>query len=299
MRIEAVAALLTACLLSGSGMVAQQYNAVQGYNYAGSLGAGSNPAAIVNTPYPWDVTIAGLQVQYQTNAVRILDYSLIGSPARSKFQVIGGEFARFGCSVSNANIFNTRIAWGRKRAVAFGANIRTFSDIKTSEYSYKDTVSSIGSYVELNRQNGPFTGELRNSSILELFASYGQTIVDRAGYRLNAGVTVKINRGISGFRADVDDVDMVTINSGDQTDYLLNQGGFTYSYSSNYDRWNDQVSDKNNISEFLKATKTGFSFGIGVELLVKSGISSGMEDEEAYYDYDWKIGVSLMDMGTL
>jgi hypothetical protein len=73
---------------------AQDYHAIQGSNYAGALGVHNNPASIVNTPYPWDVTLFGLQAKYQTNAVRILDYSLLSSPVNSKFMIKGGQFSR-------------------------------------------------------------------------------------------------------------------------------------------------------------------------------------------------------------
>ncbi len=39
---------------------------------------------------------------------------------------------------------------------------------------------------------------MTTSSWLELFGSYAQTIVDNERSRLNAGITVKVSRGLSG-----------------------------------------------------------------------------------------------------
>ncbi len=40
---------------------AQNYHAMEGSPFAGSLGVANNPASIVNTPYPWDVTLFSFQ----------------------------------------------------------------------------------------------------------------------------------------------------------------------------------------------------------------------------------------------
>ncbi|MBC7423753.1 MAG: hypothetical protein H7334_09900, partial [Ferruginibacter sp.] len=45
-----------AALLLFNCLAAQNYHAINGSSYAGSLGVGNNPASIVHVPYAWDVT---------------------------------------------------------------------------------------------------------------------------------------------------------------------------------------------------------------------------------------------------
>src|SRR5580698_3880781 len=48
---------------------AQDYQAVKGSSYAGALTVSDNPASILSTPYPWDITIFSAQLKNSTNAV--------------------------------------------------------------------------------------------------------------------------------------------------------------------------------------------------------------------------------------
>ncbi len=285
------------CLAVGR-LGAQDYHAIQGSNYAGSLGVSNNPASMLNTPYSWDVTVAGIQAKYQTNAVRIYDYSLLSSPAASKYSFINGQFARNGRSQANLNLLNARVAWGRTRAIALGANIRSFANISTSEYNYADTITSAYSFFSMNEGTGPYDGKLSSSNLLEFYLSYGQTLIDRPAFRLNGGLTAKINRGLAGLRTDLRNISHTTQVEAEGKEYYLNGGDLIYGYSSNFDYLDDNKSGSANTVDFLKATRTGFSMDVGLELLIKpQDIVSPFEADEAYYDYDWKISASVLDLG--
>lgn len=52
----------------------QNYHAVEGTPDAGSMGVANNPASILSTPYPWDVTIFSVQVKNTTNALVLHDF---------------------------------------------------------------------------------------------------------------------------------------------------------------------------------------------------------------------------------
>ncbi|KIC92816.1 hypothetical protein [Flavihumibacter solisilvae] len=276
----------------------QDYHAIQGSNHAGALGVHNNPASIVNTPYPWDLTLAGIQAKYQTNAVKVIDYSLVTSVLNSKFMVLNGQFKRFGDEQANLNLLNGRIALGRRRAIAFGANLRSASNVRTEEYNYIDSIDNINQFLALNTQTGPFDARFRSSSLFELYLAYAQTVWENTNYRLNGGLTVKINRGVSGVRAEVNNIRHRTTVVNDQTEYVLNGGSFAYAYSSNFDKWDNSRDNNSNLKEFLKATRTAFSFDAGLELLIRpEDVPGFMADEEAYYDYDWKISASLIDFG--
>lgn len=291
--------LLICILVSTSGyLIAQDYHAISGSNYAGALGVHNNPASIVNTPYPWDITLVGLQAKYQTNAIKVVDYSLLSSPAQSKFFVSGGNYARKGNEQLNLNLLNTRFAWGKKTAFAFGANLRSFANIRSSEYNFSDSIETVNELFALNPGNTPLEASMRTSSWIELYGSVGRTLFEEPGFRINAGLTAKVNRGIGGGRLDVTGMyrDRTIVNGEPQ--YSLRDGQFAYGYSSNFDRWNSDRSTTENLREVLLTTRMGLSLDAGLEVLIKpSGEPGFMEDEESYYDYDWKFGASLIDLG--
>lgn len=285
--------------VSGAMMVcAQDYHAITGSNYAGSLGVHDNPAAIVNTPFPWDITLGGIQVKYQTNAITVVDYSLLSSPYDSKFIINSGYDKRYGNAQVNLNLLNARMALGRKKGIAFGANLKSFSHVKTGPYNFIDTIQNIHDFFSLNPGPEPFNASIRSSTLVELYGSYAQTIWDGPATRFNGGLTVKINRGLSGARTDVTDVTRSRQSVNGQEENVLTGGSFAYGYSSNYDRWDDSRSGAGNLKEFLGTTRAGFSFDAGFELLIKPPGEPGyMEEEESWFNYDWKLGVSVLDAG--
>lgn len=300
MRAVTMKKWMLVCLLAGiAGSVnAQDFHAVAGSNYAGALGVHNNPASIVNTPYPWDIALVGVQAKYQTNAIKVVDYSLLSSPTQSKFFVSNGNYARKGNEQLNLNLLNTRFAWGKKTGIAFGANLRSFAHISTAAYNFNDSIETVNELFALNPGNTPLEARMRTSSWIELYGSIGRTIIDEPGYRLNAGVTAKVNRGIAGGRADITGMyrDRTIVNGEPQ--YSLREGQFAYGYSSNFDRWEDSRSATENLRELLLTTRMGLSLDAGLELLIKPAGEPGyMEDEEAYYDYDWKLGASVLDLG--
>lgn len=290
--------LLIAITIGFTRLLAQDYHAITGSNYAGALSVHNNPASIVNIPYPWDVTLAGLQAKYQTNVIRVVNYSLLSSPASSEFFITSGEYARRGNEQLNLNLLNTRLALGKKTVLALGANLRSFANISTSSYNYSDSIETVNELFALNPGNTPLEARMRTSSWVELYGAIGRTLFDEPGFRINAGLTMKVNRGIGGARLELDGMylDRTIVNGAPQ--YALREGQFAYGYSSNIDRWNSGRTTTENLREVLTATRMGLSLDAGLELLIKpQGTPGFMEDEETYYDYDWKIGASLLDLG--
>lgn len=285
-------------ILAGMSFIsrAQDYHAIAGSNYAGALGVHNNPASIVNTPYPWDITLVGLQAKYQTNAIRVMDYSLLSKATQSKYYVSSGNFSRKGNEQFNLNLLNTRFAWGRKTAFAFGANLRSFADVKSSKYNYVDTIVSVNEFFSLNPGADLLSVKARTSTWLELYGSVARTIIEHPEYRLNAGVTAKVNRGLAGGRGDVVDMRRERVLVGDEQQYILRDGRFSYGYSANIDRWNSNNSTMQNLRNLFSGSYMGLSMDAGLELLIKP-VSGPMDDEESYYDYDWKIGASFLDVG--
>ncbi len=278
-------------------VVAQDYHAVQGSSYAGSLGVLNNPASIVNTPYKWDLTVLGMQAQTSTNVVTIYNYSYRSSPANSLYYVSGGDYARYAKTNINLNLFNARIALGRKQSIAFGANLESYTNLSTGSYNFIDTLHNSSQFFALNQPGTKLNFNLLSSTWIELYGTYARTIYDDEHSRLNVGATLKLSRGISSAYARLDNGQFASTVQGNQTVYTLTGANLVYGYSSNFDQWQKGNSNGANINNLLAYTQGGASFDLGLEYLVKPQGTASFEDGENYYDYDWKFGIALLDMG--
>jgi hypothetical protein len=279
-----------------SSAYSQNYHAVNGSSFAGSLGVGNNPASIVNTPFAWDVNVFSTQLKYSTNAIKIYNYSLISSPANSEYVIMPGEFARRAIFNFNTNILNARIALNRRKAFAIGANLRGYGQANLNTLNYNDTLETVRDFTKIN-DNKSLSGKFTSSAWLELFATYSQTIWDGPASRLNAGITVKVMRGISGAHVQAENLRTEKILLPEGQVYQLVNGSATYGYSSNYDQWKKEKSSSQNLRDFFNYSQSGAAIDIGVEYLIKSQSVQSFYDEDDYHDYEWKIGISLLDLG--
>jgi hypothetical protein len=287
---------LLAFIFSVSGW-AQNDHAMEGSPFAGGLGVANNPASIVNTPYPWDITVLSFQLKNSTNAVTFYDLSLISPSDSSKYGFNGGNYSRFINFNYNLHLLNARIALSRRSAIAFGANLRGYGQAKTSPYNYNDTLHNLNNFFSINQATPLYEGNFVSSSWIELFATYSKTILDDEKGRLNAGFTLKVSRGISGAFLQLAGGSVQAKTAGGNTYYSVNEGNTKFAYSSNYDTWNNGNSTGQNIKNFLNFTQAGASFDLGAEYLIKSQDLPDPDEEDGYFDYDWKIGVSLLDIG--
>lgn len=289
---------LLGLLIAHSVVIAQNYHAVNGSSYAGSLGVSNNPASIVNTPFPWDITVFGVQGKPHTNAVTVHNYSLLSSPANSEYQFNWGNYSRYVRANANVNLLNTRVALSRRAAFAAGINLRSYTSVKTSPYNFADTISSATSFLMMNGGNTKYTANGTTSSWIELFGSYAQTIYDDDRSRLNVGGTLKVSRGVAGAHVRLlsGEVERTVENGKDV--YILKDVAARYGYSSNFDTWKNNRSTGTNLNDFIKNSQGGASLDVGVEYLLRPYVVPDFNDmEDRYYDYDWKIGISILDIG--
>ena len=287
--------LLVLAALPGA---AQNYHAIQGSPYAGSLGVHNNPASIVSTPYKWDLTVAGVQAKGSTNILFVRNYSLLSSPSESEYYFDQSSKKHDAISNANFNILNTRIALNRRQVIAFGANLRNYASVRTGDYKYVDSLKDVGDFLALNEANQPLWGDFINSGWVELYGSYGQTIIDNEYGRLNVGATLKLSRGLSGAHASLQNGQFSEIPLSDPADFAINSADTRYGYSSNFDRWDNDISNWQNLRNFFAYSEGGMSFDFGAEFLIKTQSVPLALEEEKYFDYDWKLGVSLLDLGV-
>ncbi len=276
---------------------AQDYHAIEGSPYSGAIGVANNPASIVNTPYPWDITVFSAQETNTTNALKFTDFGYLTHDA-IHYTWVGGRLARYAAFNFNVHLLNVRLALGRNQAICFGANIRGYGSVRTAPVTYNDTLRNMNQFFNLNEGTG-YNAAMVSSSWVEGFISYGRVLLDNAYGRLNGGITLKGMRGISGAFAQLDGGSVNrTITPGDPlTVYDLAAGSGRYAYSSNYDYWKKGHSTIQNLKDFLGHTKPGAAADLGAEYLVKPQTVNVYDEGDSYYDYDWKIGVSLLDIG--
>lgn len=284
--------LLLAVLLLKDPLKAQNYQAIHGSSYAGSLSPANNPASIVHVPYSWDVTVFAFQTKEATNALRIENYSLFGNPSNAEITATNGTKKRLAYANQNLRLLNARIAINPKMAFAFGINIKSYAFIKTSEYTWQDSINTIRKFGAANISNTPLSGNAVGASWAEIYGTYAQTIKDDGNSVLNAGITFKVDRGLAGAYATAGDINYLPDVSNNNIGYLLEQGSLQYGYSSNLDDVNNNSGSSANRNNFLRRTFSSLSFDAGLEYIVLS-------DEKNDYEYDTKLGISLMDVGHI
>jgi hypothetical protein len=275
----------------------QNYSAINGSSFIGSLNVHNNPSAILNSPFKWDITVLGIQDKHTTNALRIVNYSLLSNAAKSQYEIREGTFKRYGDLNANINLFNTRVALNKKTAIAFGANLKSYLSFRTGSYHFIDTLKRFGDFFAQNPGLRHAQAEMATSTWAELYGSFARTIIDDEVKRLNAGITLKVNRGVSGAFMDLSEGNFDTAPGANPVTYRITGGALDFGYSSNYDRWDSKRRFQDNARNFLSFTETGFSFDIGAEYLVKLPNISNVFDEDPYFDYNWKIGLALLDIG--
>jgi hypothetical protein len=290
---------LITMLITLAKLRSQDYHGLQGSSYAGVLGVSNNPASIVNVPFKWDINVFSAQAKYSTNAVSVLKYSLLSSPANSQYKIDNGDYERYARANFNIHLLNARIAINRTNSVAFGVNLRGYSGGTTGKYNFVDSIVNFRGFFNINQQNPFLQGKVVSSTWLEVFGTYGRMLFDTEIGRLNAGITVKAMRGVSGAFASLQSGSVKKSMVNNRTVYMVNGGGARYGYSSNFDKWKKNRTTSENLQDLMAYSQGSFSVDLGFEYLVKSQEIYSYNDDERFYDYDWKIGVGLLDIGSV
>ena len=276
---------------------AQNYHAIQGSPYAGGLGVHNNPASIVGSPMRWDVTLLGIQAKASTNILKTQNYSLLSRAEKSEYYFPSGNFKRQAVYAANLNIFNARFAINRQQAFSFGSNFRSYGRVRTEAYEFTDTLKNVADFLLLNINNEPIGMEFTNSGWMEIYGSYAWTVMDLDNMRLNVGGSLKLMRGFAGAHARLRDGQFTPLG-GNPPRYSIDNAGVSYGYSSNMDKWSNSSSWTRNVKDFLIYTEGGAGIDLGAEFLLKTEAVSDLFDDDDYFDYRWKIGVSLLDLGA-
>ena len=273
---------------------AQNYQSIHGSPYAGSLGIYNNPATGIHSHYNWDITLFSAQLKSSTNAFNSTS-PFIKLPEANVY-LSNGEKKRHIHVSQDFHVLNTRFKLNQRKAIAFGFNTRNYIHIKSNSFKFLDTVSNFNSFLQYNTPSPSIGGQMVHNAWAELYASYSQIIRNTNFDQLSAGITVKGIRGISGAYLQLDRLRFSEITEpGLSPRYVVADAAGKYGYSSNYDKLEENSSD--NINDFLVYTQGSLGVDIGVEYLIKHDYAPLYNDDDQKLEYNWKIGVSVLDLG--
>lgn len=273
----------------------QNYHALNGSMYAGSLAPSANPASIIFVPYTWDITPLAFQFKQSTNAFTVKNLSFLSPSGDATVANDYGIKKRFFFSTQDLRLLNTRIKLNDKSAIAFGANARSYSYGNSSKSNYQDTTFSLADFQRINLPYLPQSFDGAGAAWAEIYASYARTIVDDGHKIINAAVTLKYNRSVAGAYVVGKEVNYAPdTDSSNANGFLLTAGSLQYGYSSNL----DLIKSGNSFSQNRQALLQGNHFSFGADAGIEYIFSSQDDNEEEdYYGYTTKLGIAVMDIG--
>ena len=275
----------------------QQYQAVHGSNFAGSLGIMNNPASALSSPLPWDITLLGLQLKNSTNFFYIEKYDPSGKDPQLAAWIQNGEYKRRLNTQFKMNLLNTRIRTSNRSAISFGMNVRSASLGGSSTYNFIDTILLPNTFLKVNMNNQPLDAFVRSSTWAEAYGSLALNLADKKHFIWNAGATIKSNMGLAGIHA--------SITNGQFKEYVrpvnnlfeVTTAELNYGYSANLDFWDPAASTKSNLKRYRSQSIGGTSVDLGMEWIIKDQRNIELFNNKSQYNYTWKFGLSMLDLG--
>jgi len=280
-----VAVVTLGSLCFGRSTFAQSYKPTYGSAFAGSTSIFNNPASSVNQSFKWEATILSAQANVNSNAFYIQNDSI---------GIYEGMFPKYFHGNVDVNLLNLLYKPNNKQAFSVGIRARTFNHIKTEPLVVSNGIQSMHDFFMLNRQTPYLEAFLTHSGWLEGNFNYAQEIFRNQKSTLTAGLTLQINKSISGAYATVNKLSYLESTNGIDTLYTLTAGGSSFGYSSNYDE--TIAGTANTGTDFIKKGKTNMGLSIGAEYLLYNTEAHSFQTNHAL-NYALKIGVSIMDIG--
>jgi hypothetical protein len=281
-------------LLAGVAL-AQSYTALNGSPYAGSLAPSLNPAAIVRIPYAWDITPFAFQFKQATNIYRVEKFSFLSPSDEATAKAENGNKRRFLMGDMDLRLLNGRIKLTSNAAIAFGANIRLFTDGHTTVANWQDTMYSLADFLKVNTGNIPLAMQTTTNAWAEIYGTYSRQLWQDAYHSLYGGVTIRASRTLAAAFTASGNVNYTPVTAADGKQiYELNTGNLVYGYSQNIDNANDNADSLGGYNAFMQNGRWSAGADIGIEYVIRSTQEEFDDDE---YAYNLKFGVSVMDIG--
>lgn len=271
-------------LFSSVQLTAQGYQALHGSSYTGSTSVFNNPASPVNSVHKWDLTLFAAQLKMSTNAAY-----LRAADGGTELTLKGDAGSKFIHANADANLLHFLYRPDEKTAVTVGIRARTYLHNKTLPFRYNDSISSIHRFLIANN-NLPFVeGFATHSGWLEADLNYSKVLFEDSRSRLSGGITFQIMKGLSGAFVKLNRVSYFESKNATDTLFSLTDGSGSMGYSGNY--------DESSFRDFYKNARSGLGFSMGIEYLTYNQETTAGSGNNSL-NYDWKIGLSLMDLGA-
>jgi len=287
--------LILAFSLSFYGAFCQQITPQTGSDHLGSIGVMTNPASTLSSPLRWDVLVLGSRLNNLTNIIAVGKSD--SSQNLSSISINKGVAARKLNTSINLNLFSTSFKASKKMALSFGSNIRSYTSLLSSPFNFTDSIQIPDSFFYANMQYQPLESKLLTSSWLELYGSVAMNLVETEKYSINAGATLKVNRGLSGLFLNASDIRFTPLPPGGNIGYAVTAVDIDFGYSYTLEKWKSTQSVQKNLSNLVKYAESGYSLDLGFEYIVKDRRDISLYDDTPVKDYKWKFGLAILDLG--
>ncbi len=264
---------------------AQGYHAIHGSPYAGSTAMFNNPAATVNSVFKWDLTLLSTQIKISSNSTYVKDF-----PTSSTNLVLkDGFFSRFLHTTVDFSLFDFSYRIDNNKAFSVGLRGRTYNHFQTGTFNYVDsTVNNINSFLVANRNTSSLDANLIHTGWMEADLNYAQVLMENSHARLSGGITLQVMKGLSGAYSRFNKISYLENKQGTDTSYTFTNGNGSFAFSDNY--------DQNSVKDFFKSSRTGLALSLGIEYMAFKPEEA--DEGKTLLNYDWKIGLSIMDIGA-
>lgn len=298
--------LLTFFIAVATTSHAQEMWGITTSNYAGSNGTLINPCAISTSKLYMDINIATADIFFENN------YAFIHNQDYQLFQFISKnpEFPKYGpdempfdhfTDKQRKYVYSSQVLRGPSMMIAYGRHAFAFhtgARALTSAYGIPYDIANFGYYGldYTEQQNKNFRSQNFGSSALvlgEVGVTYAYSFRKISIEDWTAGITVKRIFSVAGGYLRANDLDYIVLN--DTTINIKNLNA-EVGYSIPLDYNNNDFPDD---GPLIKGGGFGFDLGITYQNKTLSYQKKRVRRlcSQRYIDYNYKIGVSLLDIG--
>lgn len=275
-------------IVSGEVLHAQSYHALHGSPFAGSSARFNNPASPVLGAYNWEVAPMGVQLSLFSNHLWADSSSFRVRPGLLRHQIHGNL---------DLGLMNFMVKLSPRLAVSAGIRARTYNHYRTQPVNIVDTTTSLFSFLQDNRTTPSIGGHILHQGWLQGDINVSGVLMSNTSGRLSTGVTLQIMKGLSGAFFQLRQVTFQEFTSPPDTSYFFTGGSGRFGLSSVY----DPSTSINSFKDVMNQSKTSLGLSWGVEYIRwEDGVEGEEDDEEEkkLVRYNWKVGISLMDLGV-
>lgn len=296
-------------LLSGVNARGQEMLGIRNSNFAGIQGIGLNPASMVDSRLKWDVNIFSGGVSFENDYLFIpkskLDFMGLGNIVR---QVENKTYLdEFDATKNNIFFSSTIMGPGVMFPITNKHSLAVFVQGR-SAISCNGFTAEASKYAyegfEFSQLHFDNTGKLYDASDVEFNAmawleygiSYAAMLKETDQHALKAGITLKYLQGISAGYVNNVIGDFNVLNDSDMVfeQFSADYGRVNYNTFDNINRFSDLI------------TGRGFGLDLGVTYEWRRDPSKYTYEMDGKREmdmeqnkYDVRIGVSLLDMGSI